>query len=524
MAACYNGPIPVDDKDRMAIWSWAKTNAIDHGLPYEKVGQMINDHFFGGTAKEGWIDDILSGRKTPYRELSNAAWKAQYNRRMITQQAQAITQNRQLTPIGKLAVRGLTMPRALSVMWHWATPPLSHAGDLIMTPTRWGTYFKGLINTWGKALSPAETERLVDSMRRHPLYDLALRSGLATQRTDIKGILDPTRKGSANERAFEILGVTRFNLWAKAMEQSKVTATTPQDVALDYGKNFADWANAATGAGKGGITRIPGVSQAVFGPSLTQSKLQRMFVDPLKTIWTGAKVSGVAKIFGNWDAATPGEKAVALRRLSGAGQFVGTGVAFLMANQAYLSATGQKDKINFFDPNKSDWMMFKSNGMEFGFPGLHTELRALGQILNVAFMDSKAANKFSHGEGKQALVNKIGADYVSGKLNPTIDVAKEFLTGQDWMGRSMPWTGEKGTAKKPAYSWGDYAISHGPIPLQGPIKYLYDTWRKQGMSALDATHVIKGLIMAGSGFVGVHAKPEPEDTKKSWVAQALQNR
>ena len=66
--ACYSGPIPVTDDERIVIWKWAKENAIDQGLPIDKVGDAINEHFFGGQAKPEWITDILSGRKTPFKQ------------------------------------------------------------------------------------------------------------------------------------------------------------------------------------------------------------------------------------------------------------------------------------------------------------------------------------------------------------------------------------------------------------------------------------------------------------------------
>jgi len=47
---CYSGPIPVTDDERIVIWKWAKENAIDQGLPIDKVGDAINEKFFGGQA------------------------------------------------------------------------------------------------------------------------------------------------------------------------------------------------------------------------------------------------------------------------------------------------------------------------------------------------------------------------------------------------------------------------------------------------------------------------------------------
>lgn len=82
-------PNPVTDEERFAIWKWAKEKAIDNNPSpdLDQVGKQINDYFFGGQAHPDWITDILSGRKTPFREVANDMWKKQYNRRVVTQQA-----------------------------------------------------------------------------------------------------------------------------------------------------------------------------------------------------------------------------------------------------------------------------------------------------------------------------------------------------------------------------------------------------------------------------------------------------
>ena len=47
---------------------------------------------------------------------------------------------------------------------------------------------------------------------------------------------------------------------------------------IEVGKNLAEWANHATGSAKGPISNLGG--NVLFGPKLTQSKLNRMFSDP----------------------------------------------------------------------------------------------------------------------------------------------------------------------------------------------------------------------------------------------------
>jgi hypothetical protein len=53
----------------------------------------------------------------------------------------------------------------------------------------------------------------------------------------------------------------------------------------------------------------------------------------------------------------------------------------------------------------------------------------------------------------------------------------------------------------------------GPIPLAGPIGYVYDHLKKNGASSMDASAIVKGLIIFGGGLPGFHVK-EDYATKK----------
>jgi hypothetical protein len=123
--ACYSGKNPVTDDERVAIWRWAKANGIDHGLPFDNVHDAINTHFFGGMAPPEWITDILSGRKTPFRVQADAAWKAQYNRRMITQQAKAALRQQTLGPVQKYLGKLWSAPRSFATFGHGVVFPVT---------------------------------------------------------------------------------------------------------------------------------------------------------------------------------------------------------------------------------------------------------------------------------------------------------------------------------------------------------------------------------------------------------------
>jgi hypothetical protein len=487
------GENPITEDERFAIWKWAKENAIDPNKnpDIDAVGKQINDYFFGGQAHPDWITEILSGRKTPFREVANDMWKQQYNRRVITQQAQEVSRLAGANGFVKLARAIWSGPRSLSVFGHGVVFPITHAGDLIFRPSSWSTFFKGALNSYRGAFSKAFTEQALSAVRRDPLYDTALRSGVDVgPKSHPSGLISRTYTGPAS-RAWDMLTVMRFELWKKQMGKFVKPEMNEAQV-NEIGKSLAEWANHATGSATGAISKVGG--EALFGPKLTQSKISRLVQDPIKTV----------KTFANWRDATPGERAVAWTRLSGATQYLGASLGFLAVNQGILMALGQKDKINISDPTKGDFMSFKGADLLGNVPGLHSEIRVLSKILATAFLSKKQMMS----ESRFGATAKTLGQYGMGKLHPTLERGLELGFRQDWLGRPLPWSSEKGTASRPKLTYGEYAASIGPIPLEGPISFVYDHLKEQGMSAADRTTLIKALIVGGMGAPGFHVRED----------------
>jgi len=186
----------------LAIWKWAKTEGgIDAGVPIEQAGKAINDHFFGGQGKPEWINDILSGRKTPFKAVANDMWRKQYNRRVVTQQASDISKLEAMGPAGK-AMRVLwTLPRTVAVAGHGVVFPITHAGDLLFRPASWGTFIKGTLNTYHGAFSKSFAARSLTTMESDPMFNLGLRSGVDIgANSHPSGLISRTYKRSGNAR------------------------------------------------------------------------------------------------------------------------------------------------------------------------------------------------------------------------------------------------------------------------------------------------------------------------------------
>ncbi len=538
---CYSGSNPLgklSDASKKRAWEWFRDNVLTHAMPLEAAHKELSN-YFGMHLKPEWINEFLAARKTPFRVQSDAAWVAQANRREIQHRAQAAVRTQSQSKLMKAASLIAAAPRytTLGGGLHTVVFPFSHAGGLILNPLRWGSFARLLRNTYrvadplGGARARANFEQLMTSMRQSPRYDLARKSGV-----DFSAHGGETPGGSGASRGFGALIEGRFRMWDAAMEQDIKPGMSADDID-SLGREFATWANHATGSGKGLLTaRIPiGKDKSIslaplqFGPKLYQSYWNRLLGDPLQTIKTFAQWG--ASRFGA-DAPSAGEKAVAMRRLQGATTVALTYTGMLYANQALLQATGQKDQINWTDPTKSDWLSPKWYGFTFGLPGLpRSEIRLIGQILvsqNMTKDQLAASGMFPAGVPKydlkpnqlaslrQQYVARQLLQYARGKAAPIIGLEEELRTGHDFMGRPLPWSGDKGDKKHEPLSWGQYAWSHAPIPLSGAAKYVYDQLRAQGASVTDASMWMRAAMVAGaSAFAGTELKEIKPETHRT---------
>lgn len=523
----FKGDNPVKDNERPAIWKWAKDNTDFKDRA--STAQAINDHFFGGRAPDEWLNDIIGGRKTPFKAVSTEMWRRAYDRQTVIRHAQELNRVAGTTLFQRIANTGWNTARTLETIGHAIVFPVSHAGDLLYRPSEWKTFFEGVVRTYGKSYSKDSAIARVADMQRDKLFDLSIRGGLEVgPRSQAMGILGD--KGSslterlgekpvlrniigAAGRAWDMLGVMRFELWKKAMQKHIKDGMTDEQL-LDFSKNFAEWANDATGAGKGKIANLGGTT--LFGPKLTQSKINRV-----------SEIVNTPADFANWKNLTPGEKAVAWKRLSGFGQYAATRLGFLAVNAGILKYLGSDQKVNVTDPNKGDYLQFKGGGLEGSLPGMGSEIRALSRVLALTYWEytpdswkdslsqklGKEFNQKPRATGPKAVYD-IAKDYASGKLHPSFQRVSELASGRTWDGRPLPFSSDKGTPEKPRLSVGEYLGSIGPIPLQGPVKYFYDKVKATGASASESLQITKGLIVAGFGATGAHVKEEHEPKAK----------
>ena len=515
--ACYGGPNPINDPEkRRFILEWARP-MFEAGLPMDKIGEAINDRWFKGRAPSKWIyDDILKGKGTPYEKGLRDVWKAQFDRRVKTQEAENLALSESKGFWGKMLSPLKAPARKVAVAYHFTVFPFVHAGQVAFLPKSWGIFTKGLLDTFGRSLRGSAMERLLTTMEHDERFGLGMKSEVDMgKHSKATGILSSFKGASKN--AWDILTYMRFQLWKQAMDKHFRSDMTPEEL-LAMGKKMAIWANHATGSGKGFLMHKQ-ISWIPFGPKLWQSHLNRIFGDPIETI----------KTFAKGDKATPAEKALAWKNFNTLVTTVGTQLGFLAVNQgvnwALAQFTGQKkvDDINWNNPSRSDWMAFKAFGLNIEVPGPQTEVRTVAKILATYFLSTP---KDRRGASKREAVSGILGQYQYNKINPDLALGGELLAGENWMGRPLPGFlahGSKPTPKRPQMSWVEFAGEHAPIPLEGPIGFVYDEFQKNGMSKKDALTQTKALIwyglealpMTALDVLGLRTSPEkPEPTPK----------
>ena len=207
-----------------------------------------------------------------------------------------------------------------------------------------------------------------------------------------------------------------------------------------------------------------------------------------------------------------------------------------MVNQGVLWATGLKDKngnpikINYQDPSKGDWLAFKGGGLEWSIPGMHSEIKHLGQILAAAYASYRDADPRYKAQQKALGIKpkwpppnplEETLQYARSKLNPAAGIVVDALVGQDYTKHAVPWSPDPGKPNWPRIDWTQYLISHWPIPLSGPIRYFYDQLRAKGSSALDAVTITKGLILFGVGATGMHISEDYGADKPPKTSQQI---
>ena len=412
--------------------------------------------------------------------------------------------------IDRLIIGPYNSLRSIAVLGHGTVGMMTHAGGLLWRPTVakiWWTNFLRQFPMW---LRPAYHEQLIHRLKTDPDFHTWLKAGAKIDPDLVYEDYAQYAKwlgkfAGGGTRGFDALKLARMELnkaqWEKVSDEIKADP----DQALAARKAIAELNNRATGTatvfGKVGNFDISGLLHTIFfAPKLYAARWSRVLFDPIKT----------AQTFAEWNKATPAERMIATTRLKNAVEFTSVYLGALGLNAGLLAATGSNQKINFTDPTKSDWLKFKAHGKTITADGgLLDPVRLIGQVVYGDLIKPRTAQeRYQKGSRFESAVKDLGK-YARSKFNPSFGLVVDSATGQDYSGRALPFSKEPSKYKsQKKYTWGEWILSHGPIPIGSGTRVAYDEMQKRGLSKPDAAALLEGAAAASVGLTGAH---ETED-------------
>jgi hypothetical protein len=507
------------------IWKFIKANYLD-GTEYIRPEELVNDVASDLKIDRRVVQEAISAPKT-VRAFEAERYKAQAQQRAIVQATKTFMDNADKGKVLSNLAKLWELPRTIAVVGH-VNPALTHAGSLLFRPLSAGreelaaipqafrAAFLGGKNEKGvKMDAAAYHEKLMQDVMNADDYAYLTKQGLAAKVGTLEDMGQYNnylgRIGVAGNRGMDTLKVLRMNVGQKEYKRLQGKdwfKELDQDNKDQVVKEAMSRINSETGTTTPGFTKIGNLLTGdwrtfLFAPRLEGARWQQMVVDPLRA--TGLFLKGTA--------ATPAERYFRMAVLRRSAEMASTMVAALGVNAAILKAVNSDDKINWFDPTRSDWLAFKVHGQTVLAPS--SFLAPLRLSLSVALSHVIPA------ENRQPYTDKI-INYAMGKVTPSIsDLVEIARAKQQYTGKPIEALqnlyenmGVKfSTPRNPKdpISLTHWALTKGPIPLAATVEGWSNAMDQQGIEPkLRDTIIGASLALVGSMFA-VHQHPTPPE-------------
>jgi hypothetical protein len=198
-----------------------------------------------------------------------------------------------------------------------------------------------------------------------------------------------------------------------------------------------------------------------------------------------------------------------------------TYMALLAANQAILSLSGSKQKINApfaglvggkNDPTQSDWLNFKAGDKKIDASGgMVSTLHFMSQLIKTATENQEELK----GKGRDSKVFEILGNYARGKTSPFMSTMLDFATHHTYNKDVLPPFSDKPREGKRKLSWEDYLIEQQtPIPVAEGIADVIDAMKAKGMTEPQIKQILDGIFVGViTGGTGAKIKDEIKTEK-----------
>lgn len=426
--------------------------------------------------------------------VTDKMYAEMYRRNQILNSAKAWVKSANQSAERKFWNKVIKLPSAIITFGHGSVAPITHVGTDLFRPSNWKSYFNFMLDSYVYSFGgltdkgKARYEQAMGDLVRDPMFLTAKKAGLKIDPTDLSGDDYSKYQGvfhkisKMGERGFNAMKPYRLEQFKKIYNGLSDQAKADDDVI----KTIAKMVNLSSGTTN---VKIPeGTDAVLFAPKLVTSQYQRIFTEPTKAAITFAK-------WGTGHEVTDAQKLQAKMVARHAGEMMATYLTLLAANQAILSMSGSKQKINFSDPLGPDWMKFKVLGKDVDASGgMNSSLRfvtSLGKEVLRANGVIKTDEKASPGDSEGRKILK----QFTNKLSPFAGDIAEVASGTDVMGHPLPWSAVKPSAGREKLTWGNFVEGKLPIPLAEGFKAFHDAAKEKGMSAPVYKKLLEGITI-----------------------------
>jgi hypothetical protein len=469
------------------------------------------------------------GEVVNMNQAASDLFKAQSQRRAIQTATRMWFEDEKAGKLANLGKFAIDLQRSISVLSH-VNAPLTHGGNLLFQPSAWRDEFPAIRDTFKAASNAGTHEAMIQDLMNHDLYALASKLGVAVKvgtQDDVGQYMNFFKKipgigklSEAGNRGMDVLKVLRMNRFESLY--NSLSDSEKRDIGTL--KEVAALVNAETGTTTHG-TLIGDALQGrfwrnvFFAPRLEAGRWQTIVVNPIRAIGLYGK-SLISPLTG--EKATMAEKYFRSYVAKQNAQRVVTYLTMLAANQAMLTMTGSKHRINMLDPTSSDWLMPKIGGK---IGGSEIPERTIVPPSNfLAPLRLAAAVALSHvipAANRAPMGDRI-FNYAQGKLNPAIGDIEELARGkQNYTGRLLsflPWAPPKSkvsaNVRNHPVSWYEWALTKGPIPLSQFVSEHSTALREHGVPQPLIKTLIGDSIAGAESFLAIHAHESVKEKKR----------
>ena len=477
-----------------ALWDYAKKNYLSGDNP-DYIAAIKHTAADTGLT----VEQVAAAFETPKtKPISDAQWIKNSEIRRGKLKTQDYIENQSNSHFVKGLKKLANIPKAIATAFHGHIFAGTHYPMGFVTPSQWGTYFRGIGKMFGSAYNEAKYEKLVQSLTNDDNYVLAQRAGLANDVENTNS--DDFEKsgkilgtvGKTGTRGFAALKWIRqqmFNDYYNKLPQDEQTKETAETIAKIV--------NLATGASN---LKIPkAIQEGMFSANMEAARWGKIFRNPAEAAKSATHIiSSMAK----GEEVKPQDKVFLKVWGSRVGQQIGTLVTLLAANAAIQNKLNPKNPVNLTDPTQSDFLKLKAGNTDVdlsgGVLGVKSFLTTIGQY---ALKDKNYKQEIGDIGGKS-----VG--YVRGKLSPLYGDVADIGLGTDYAGNPLPFSNIKPSAGHHKLSWSEYLLQKSPIFIADAAENMYKEADANGVPRSTTDKIVNGIIQSGITFgTGVRTSP-----------------